>query len=70
MSRKLSSVIVQKTSRTIMKVRRSALKILNMKTRKATTNILSAKTRRRPTHITTVVILHYNGAHFVSQLKL
>jgi len=52
-SRKLSSAIVQTTSRTIMKVRTSNLKILNMKTRKATTNIRSAMTRRRPTHITT-----------------
>jgi len=52
-SRKLSSAIVQTTSRTIMKVRRSTLKILNMKTRKATTNIRSAMTRRRHTHITT-----------------
>ena len=37
MVKKLSSDIVQTTSRTIMKVRRSTLKILNMKTRKAKT---------------------------------
>jgi len=40
------------TSRTIMKVRRSAFKILNMDTRKATTNTQNTRTRRRSTHIT------------------
>ena len=42
----------EQTSRTIMRVRRSTFKILNMNTRKATTNTRSTRTRRRPTHIT------------------
>ena len=40
------------TSRTIVKVRKSTFKILNMNTRKARTNTQSTRTRRRPTHIT------------------
>jgi len=52
-SKKLSSAIIQTTSRTIKKVRKSTLKILNMKTKKATSNIQSTRIRRRPTHNTT-----------------
>ena len=47
------ALLFKQPQKTIMKVRRSTINILNMKTRKATTNIRSVMTRRRPKHITT-----------------